>query len=204
MVGMTSKLSTIDDDSANLIWHDMLEGNRRFAEGKQEHARQDVDTRKGLVDAQHPKAAVLSCADSRVTPEMIFDQGIGDLFCVRSAGSILDSAVVESLEYAVRKLGVKVIVVMTHENCGAIQAAMEGGHDDELPHLMRELGDAVECAKDAELDDPADVERIHAARVIERLVDQSDVIRRAVADDRLYIAGARYAMSTGLVEVLSF
>lgn len=119
-------------------------------------------------------------------------------------GAVLGTTVVESLEYAVDTLGVKVIVVMSHENCGAVKAAMEGGHDADLPHIMGELDSAIDLAREAELDDPADVERILVAQTIERLVDSSEVIRRHVADDTVYIAGARYSMETGRVEVLSF
>lgn len=81
---------------------------------------------------------------------------------------------------------------------------MEGGHDADLPHIMGELDSAIDLAREAELDDPADVERILVAQTIERLVDSSEVIRRHVADDTVYIAGARYSMETGRVEVLSF
>lgn len=199
-----SPFTSIDQFGANSIWSQMLEGNRRFAAGKSEHAGQDVATREGLRAGQRPLAAVLSCSDSRVPPEIVFDMGLGDLFCVRTAGAVLGSTVVESLEYAVDVLGVKVIVIMSHENCGAIQAAMEGGHEADLPHIMRELSSAIELAREAELDDPADVERISVAQTIERLIDSSEVIRRHVADDTVYIAGARYSMETGRVEVLSF
>ncbi len=182
----------------------MLAGNRRFATGKPEHTGQDVATRESLRAGQRPLAAVLSCSDSRVPPEIVFDMGLGDLFCVRTAGAVLGSTVVESLEYAVETLGVKVVVVMSHENCGAVKAAMEGGHDTDLPYIMGELSSAIELAREAELDDPADVERISVAQTIERLIDSSEVIRRHVADDTVYIAGARYSMETGRVEVLSF
>ncbi len=201
---MSETITSIDENGANSVWGQLLEGNRRFASGKSEHGNQDVARRESLLAGQHPMAAVLSCADSRVPPEIIFDQGLGDLFCVRSAGCVLGTAVTESLEYAVSHLGVKVLVVLAHENCGAVRAAMEGGHEDELPHVMGELRDSIDLAREAELDDPADVERIHVSQVIERLVDNSDVIRRHLADDSLYLAGARYSMSTGRVEVLSF
>ncbi len=200
----TSPITSIDQFGANSIWSQMLAGNRRFATGKPEHAGQDVATRESLRAGQRPLAAVLSCSDSRVPPEIVFDMGLGDLFCVRTAGAVLGATVVESLEYAVETLGVKVIVVMSHENCGAVKAAMEGGHDADLPHIMGELDSAIDLAREAELDDPADVERILVAQTIERLVDSSEVIRRHVADDTVYIAGARYSMETGRVEVLSF
>ena len=89
------------ESTANATWSRMLQGNRRFAEGKPDHPWQDQETRQTLLDGQNPDAAVLSCSDSRVPPEIIFDQGLGDLFTVRTAGQLIDSARLISLEYAV-------------------------------------------------------------------------------------------------------
>ena len=111
------------ESTANATWSRMLQGNRRFAEGKPDHPWQDKETRQTLLDGQNPDAAVLSCSDSRVPPEIIFDQGLGDLFTVRTAGQLIDSAVIASLEYAVKKLHVSLICVLGHEHCGAIEAA---------------------------------------------------------------------------------
>lgn len=221
---------------ANAAWSRLLQGNRRFAEGTAEHPWQDRETRERLLDGQHPDAAVLSCADSRVPPEIIFDQGLGDLFDIRTAGEVLDDAVIASLEYAVEHLGVSLIVVLGHEGCGAVKAAVDGvaelatrfddcdcfdvpegaaradAHADHLEALLaaqdspivREVGASVAQAMDADLEDAADFERTHVARTIELLVDGSEVIRLALAEGRLMIAGARYVMHDGLVEVLSF
>ena len=102
----------------------MLAGNRKFAEGNSAHAGVNSQARMKLIDGQHPGAVVLSCADSRVAPEFIFDAGLGDIFSVRTAGEVLDDAVIASLEYAVSDLGVKVLVVLGHEHCGAVQAVL--------------------------------------------------------------------------------
>ncbi|WEV76535.1 carbonic anhydrase [Bifidobacterium sp. ESL0800] len=102
----------------------MLQGNSRFASGQAEHPWQDLETRESLIDGQHPDAAVLSCSDSRVPPEIIFDQGLGDMFTVRTAGQTLDDAVIASLEYAVTHLGVSVLVVLGHQHCGAVASAV--------------------------------------------------------------------------------
>ena len=102
------------ESTANATWSRMLQGNRRFAEGKPDHPWQDQETRQTLLDGQNPDAAVLSCSDSRVPPEIIFDQGLGDLFTVRTAGQLIDSAVIASLEYAVKKLHVSLICVLGH------------------------------------------------------------------------------------------
>ena len=175
------------ESTANATWSRMLQGNRRFAEGKPDHPWQDQETRQTLLDGQNPDAAVLSCSDSRVPPEIIFDQGLGDLFTVRTAGQLIDSAVIASLEYAVKKLHVSLICVLGHEHCGAIEAGM-----------------SVWQAREAELDAHEDIERVHVAHTIETLVEQSPIIQQALAADQLMIVGARYQLSTGKVEVLSF
>lgn len=105
-------------------WQRLLAGNKRFAAGRPRHPRQDPAHRASLVDAQHPIACVLSCADSRVPPELLFDQGLGDLFTVRAVGEVLDDAVVGSIEYAVEHLHVPLVVVLGHSGCGAVKAAI--------------------------------------------------------------------------------
>lgn len=112
------------ESTANATWSRMLQGNSRFASGQAEHPWQDLETRESLIDGQHPDAAVLSCSDSRVPPEIIFDQGLGDMFTVRTAGQTLDDAVIASLEYAVTHLGVSVLVVLGHQHCGAVASAV--------------------------------------------------------------------------------
>lgn len=198
------------ESTANATWSRMLQGNRRFAEGKPDHPWQDKETRQTLLDGQNPDAAVLSCSDSRVPPEIIFDQGLGDLFTVRTAGQLIDSAVIASLEYAVKKLHVSLICVLGHEHCGAIEAA-EQELDDLDEHIaaaesiiLRQAGMSVWQAREAELDAHEDIERVHVAHIIETLVEQSPVIQQALAADKLMIVGARYQLDSGKVEVLSF
>ena len=209
------------ESTANATWSRMLQGNRRFAEGKPDHPWQDQETRQTLLDGQNPDAAVLSCSDSRVPPEIIFDQGLGDLFTVRTAGQLIDSAVIASLEYAVKKLHVSLICVLGHEHCGAIEAAEQELDDrsleaadamDDLDEhiaaaesiILRQAGMSVWQAREAELDAHEDIERVHVAHIIETLVEQSPVIQQALAADKLMIVGARYQLDSGKVEVLSF
>ncbi|TPF95310.1 carbonate dehydratase [Bifidobacterium sp. UTCIF-39] len=196
---------------ADAAWSRMLAGNRRFSEGKAEHPWQDRETRESLIDEQTPDAAVLSCSDSRVPPEIIFDEGLGDLFTIRTAGEVVDEAVLESLEYAVQHLRVSLIVVMGHQNCGAVAAAMKVLSGDENTEdegfrsiLMREVGASVRLALDSDLDTAEDVERIHVAQTLEALVTDSAVIRNAVHSGEVSLVGARYKMDDGKVEVLSF
>ena len=220
-----------EQSTANATWSRMLAGNRRFAEGKAEHPWQDAQTRESLIDRQNPDAAVLSCSDSRVPPEIVFDQGLGDLFTVRTAGQVVDDGVLASLEYAVSELGVSLLVVLGHQGCGAVHMAMDGldamlheataDADDSIAAaelmdslderiaesesiIMRSVGMSVWQAREAELEAQDDIERVHVASTIENLVSRSEVIQTALAEDRLMLVGARYQLDTGLVEVLSF
>jgi carbonic anhydrase len=106
-------------------WARLAAGNARFAAGGAMHPRQDPAYRRTLLEHQQPFAAVLGCADSRVPAEILFDQGLGDLFTVRAVGEVLDDAVVGSLEYAVEHLGVRTLVVLGHAGCGAVRAAID-------------------------------------------------------------------------------
>lgn len=220
-----------DDTTANSALSRLLAGNRRFAEGKPEHPWQDQQTRESLIDRQNPNVAVLSCSDSRVPPEIIFDAGLGDLFTVRTAGQIIDDAVLASLEYAVGHLHVRLLVVMGHEGCGAVHMAMDELDDlldsttgDALDSLetadamdsmeeriteadsiiLRTVGFSVWQAQQADIDAQDDIERVHVAHTIEDLVSRSEAIQNALAQERLMIVGARYQLTTGQVEVLSF
>lgn len=209
----------------------MLAGNRRFAEGKLEHPNRSVEAREATIDTHEPEAAILSCSDARVSPDIIFDAGIGDLFTVRTAGQVIDDAVIASLEYAVDVLGVRLLVVLGHQNCGAIKQAckeyeallheLTADAEDSLMAadsvadlderilnakslMLRTVGFSIWQAHESELESTEDFERVHIARTIEQLVEQSEVIQRALAEDRLMITGARYQLDTGKVEVLSF
>ena len=219
------------EGTANGVWSRMLAGNRRFTEGKLEHPNRSVEAREAVIDTHEPDAAVLSCSDARVSPYIIFDAGIGDLFTVRTAGQVIDDAVIASLEYAVDVLGVRLLVVLGHQNCGAIKQAVK--EYDALLHnltadaedslmaadsvadlderilnakslMLRTVGFSIWQAHESELESTEDFERVHIARTIEQLVEQSEVIQRALAEDRLMITGARYQLDTGKVEVLSF
>ena len=219
------------EGTANGVWSRMLAGNRRFTEGKLEHPNRSVEAREAVIDTHEPDAAVLSCSDARVSPDIIFDAGIGDLFTVRTAGQVIDDAVIASLEYAVDVLGVRLLVVLGHQNCGAIKQAVK--EYDALLHnltadaedslmaadsvadlderilnakslMLRTVGFSIWQAHESELESTEDFERVHIARTIEQLVGQSEVIQRALAEDRLMITGARYQLDTGKVEVLSF
>ena len=213
------------EGTASGVWSRMLAGNRRFAEGKPEHPNRGAEAREA------PEAAILSCSDARVSPDIIFDAGIGDLFTVRTAGQVIDDAVIASLEYAVDVLGVRLLVVLGHQNCGAIKQAskeyeallheLTADAEDSLMAadsiadiderimnaeslMLRTVGFSIWQAHESELESAEDFERVHIAHTIEQLVERSEVIQHALAEDRLMITGARYQLDTGKVEVLSF
>lgn len=219
------------EGTANGVWSRMLAGNRRFTEGKLELPNRSVEAREAVIDTHEPDAAILSCSDARVSPDIIFDAGIGDLFTVRTAGQVIDDAVITSLEYAVDVLGVRLLVVLGHQNCGAIKQACKeyevllheltadakdslmaadsvADLDERILNakslMLRTVGFSIWQAHESELESTEDFERVHIARTIEQLVEQSEVIQRALAEDRLMITGARYQLDTGKVEVLSF
>ncbi len=132
------------DTSPATAWKALKEGNERFVAGRPEHPSQSVEHRASLADGQRPTAVVFGCADSRVAAEIIFDQGLGDMFVVRTAGHVIDSAVLGSIEYAVTVLGVPLIVVLGHDSCGAVQATLKALDDGVIPRgYVRDLVERV-------------------------------------------------------------
>jgi len=189
--------------SADKIWADLAAGNQRYIAGKT--APQDFPAeRKALAKTQHPKVAVLSCSDSRVPPETVFDQGLGELFVVRSAGEDDDAIAIGSLEYSVEHLGSSVIVVMGHQSCGAVTAACAGGKSESknLDAVLNPI--ASSCTKS----DPKTPEHIDAAirdhvhTVAVELLARSKALKTAVDEGKLTIVEAYYSLDTGEVTKL--
>ena len=195
-------------DAANLIpvekaIGNLVEGNRRFVSGKL--ARKDLgrDKREDLLaNGQHPFAVVVTCSDSRVPPELLFDQALGDLFVIRVAGNVLDSVSLGSVEYAVDHLHTPLVVVLGHENCGAVHAAVEGG---EAPGSIGAITALIQPSVDKaramgldghELCGKAEDENIRAT--LEDL-KQSPVVSHLVAGGRLTLVGAKYFIGSGEV-----
>ncbi|MFZ0313324.1 MAG: carbonic anhydrase [Candidatus Korobacteraceae bacterium] len=187
-------------DSADQIWSQLVAGNHRFATGKE--APHDLQAeRKSLTKTQHPQVAVLSCSDSRVPPELIFDAGLGDLFVVRSAGEDDDAILIGSLEYAVEHLGSTVIVVMGHQGCGAVTAACSGGKA-ETGNLEAVVGPiAPSCSKmDRAKPETLDLAvRDHVHRVSQEILARSELLREAAEEHKLAIIEAYYSLDTGEV-----
>ena len=126
-------MSAMPNTSPVTAWKALKEGNERFVAGTPEHPSQSIERRSALAKGQKPTAVLFGCADSRVAAEIIFDQGLGDMFVVRTAGHVVDSAVLGSIEYAVTVLDVPLIVVLGHDSCGAVKATLEALEDGDVP-----------------------------------------------------------------------
>lgn len=182
------------DSIISMLW----EGNRRFVAGQAIHPHQTSGRITELQAGQKPLAAILSCSDSRVPPELLFDQGLGDLFVVRSAGHVLDRAVVGSLEYAVAHLHVPLIIVLGHTSCGAVQAALaRGEHSGDIGYLVDQIEPAVASAEGA-ADVAEATTRAHSLRTVEQLREAS-----ATWGHCIEIRGALYDLTNGSVTLLS-
>ncbi|TVL89514.1 carbonic anhydrase [Streptomyces sp. SAJ15] len=174
-------------------------GNRRWRTFRERHPDQGRAVRESLAGGQHPFAVVLGCVDSRVPPELVFDQGLGDLLTVRSAGEVLDEAVLGSIAYGVLELGVPLVVVLGHQSCGAVSAAVradEGG--SELPAHVRYLTDQIRPVIDHTLQGDARVDAAITAnvrRVRSRLASESDLAAKITAGV-LDVVGARYELTS--------
>src|SRR4051812_5467254 len=186
----------------------MVRGNARFVAGEPRHPRQDVEHRNEVAEAQTPRAALFGCSDSRLAAEIIFDKGLGDLFVVRNAGHVISDSAVASLEYAVAVLNVPLIVVLAHDECGAVRAAIDsqGGEAPPLPALIRRHVEPIVpavrsvgvVAEDGTVDpattDAAGVGRRHLRNTVAELMTRSELIADAIADGSLGVVGAHYRL----------
>lgn len=179
----------------------LKEGNNRFTTDKKEGKLQDKARREELTKGQSPYAIVLSCADSRVVPELAFDSGLGELFTVRVAGNVANSSSIASIEYAVAHLGTEIIVVLGHESCGAVNAAMAGGDNGyNLNHLLSHIAPAIAASgKDAAV---ADVVKKNAELTAQELKTRSTIIREAAESGKVKIVPAYYNLDSGKVDFL--
>ncbi len=180
----------------------LTDGNKRYVAGGMIHKRQNAVRRTELAKGQHPFAVILSCSDSRVPPEIIFDQGLGDLFVVRTAGHVADDIAIASIEYAVEHLGVRLVLVLGHERCGAVTAAVNGGEaPGQIGKLVEAIKPAVEKAKakvkHGDLLDEA--VKANVKIVAEKLRSAKPILSEIADDGVLKIVGGYYDLDTGAV-----
>ncbi len=185
----------------------LLEGNLRFVSNKST-ANNSKNIRNKVAYKQKPFAAILSCSDSRVPPEIIFDQGLGELFVIRTAGAILDQAVIASLELGVIELQIPVLFVLGHKRCGAVKAAMDaqerGGHTEEdFTYIIDALQPAIKAAQQLGEDIWSSAIDIHIKSTAEQLLCSSN-LKKAIENGSLEIVLGRYDLDSGLVEILSW
>ena len=181
----------------------LVEGNKRFVAGNVTHPDQSVDRRTEVAKGQHPYAIILTCADSRLSPEILFDEGIGDLFVIRNAGNLLDDHVLGSIEYAVEHLHATLVVVLGHTKCGAVSAAVAGGEaPGHIKSIVDSLEPAVAMAKKKPGDAVDNAVRIAARLSAAALAQAEPIIAEAAKAGKIKIAAARYDITTGQVEFL--
>ncbi|MCM1966033.1 MULTISPECIES: carbonic anhydrase [unclassified Streptomyces] len=178
---------------------ELAAGNRRWRTFHERHPDRTRAVRQALASGQHPFAVVLGCVDSRVPPELVFDQGLGDLLTVRSAGEVLDEAVLGSIAYGVLELAIPLVVVLGHQSCGAVTAAVQAAESGErLPGHMQYLADQVRPAIDRTLTGAA---RVDAAitenvRLVRSRLAVEPTLSPRIAGRRLAVVGARYELTS--------
>lgn len=188
--------------SAAAVWNSLMEGNQRFVAGKPRvHAL--VALRHKLASGQSPKAIILSCSDSRVGPELIFDQSLGDIFVVRTAGNVADAVALGSIEYAVDHLHSPLLVVLGHQKCGAVNAACSGEKmpSTNLDAIVDKIDPAVSRAKTyAKPDDLLESAiKENVQQSAHDVQANSEIIRRAVEAGKLTVIEAEYELDSGKV-----
>ncbi|WP_251014605.1 carbonic anhydrase [Rhodococcus qingshengii] len=183
-------------------WEQLRSGNERFVAGQPHHPSQSVSDRERLAHGQRPKAVIFGCADSRVAAEIIFDQGLGDVFVVRTAGHVMDSAVLGSLEYAIRILNVPLIRHPRADSCGAVGAALQaidglhvpGGH---IRDVVERVTPSILLGRSEGLSTVDEFEARHVQETSRRMMERSSIIASAVADGDTAIVGLTYQLADG-------
>ena len=193
--------NAIADDALNRL----LEGNRRFACGAAVHPNDTRERRIQVASTPRPFAMILGCADSRVPPELVFDCGLGDLFVLRTGAQAIDHTVLASLEFGVTEMHIPFLMVLGHERCRAVEAAIgslarNSFADAHMHTLVKSLRPAVQQAKGQSGDLLRNAVRAHVELTVNRLKN-SLLLAEAVDSGKLTIAGACYALETGVVEI---
>ncbi len=197
-------MSAMPRTSPVTAWKALKEGNERFVAGTVQHPSQGVDDRARLTQGQKPTAVVFGCADSRVAAEIIFDQGLGDMFVVRTAGHVADSAVLGSIEYAVTVLDVPLIVVLGHDSCGAVQATLAALDDGKMPtgyvrDIVERVTPSILLGRHAGLTRVDEFEAHHVSETVHQLMIRSAPIAERIAAGTLAITGVTYQLADGRV-----
>ena len=185
-------------------WTALKQGNERFVAGRPEHPSQSIEHRASLAVAQRPNAVLFGCADSRVAAEIIFDQGLGDMFVVRTAGHVIDSAVLGSIEYAVTVLHVPLIVVLGHDSCGAVKATLDALDKGQVPggfvrDVVERVTPSIMLGRREGLTRVDEFETRHVVETGNQLLSRSSAIADRVERNQLAIIGVTYRLADGRV-----
>jgi len=186
----------------------LLDGNERFVTGKVAHPNQDAERRTEAANHQNPFAVLFGCSDSRVAAEIVFDRGIGDLFVVRTAGHLIGEEVLASVDFAVAVLGTPLVVILSHDSCGAVGAALDAHESAVTPaghmrHIVERLTPEVLEARAEGVTDRDEVVRMHGRRTAEDLLEQSALLRERVEAGTCGIVVLAYQLAAGRTEVIA-
>jgi carbonic anhydrase len=197
-------MSTMPNTSPVTAWKALKEGNERFVAGQPAHPSQSIEDRARLAHSQKPTAVLFGCADSRVAAEIIFDQGLGDMFVVRTAGHVVDAAVLGSIEYAVTVLNVPLIAVLGHDSCGAVKATLSAIDDGEVPggyvrDIVERITPSVLQGRHAGLTRVDEFETRHVNDTVTQLRLRSSSIAERLAAGTVAIVGLTYHLAEGRV-----
>jgi len=178
-------------------------GNERFVTGKLIHPNEGADRRTEVAKGQSPFAIIVGCSDSRVGPEVVFDQGLGDLFVIRTAGNVVDDVALGSIEYAADHLGAPLILVLGHTRCGAVSAAVAGGHaPGHVASVVEKIKPAVDETKGKPGDALENAVRANVRHVVNQLRNSAPILSGLVKSGKLRVVGACYDLDTGRVASL--
>lgn len=181
----------------------LIEGNKRFITGKLEHPNHCEESRSGLVEGQAPIAVILACADSRVPPVDIFDQGLGDVFVLRVAGNIINDHILGSIEYAVEHLHSPLVMVMGHTNCGAVSAVAQGvrlgGH---IATLIPPIDAAIKTVPENSSDRVNDASRQLAISMAGKIAASEPIIADQVKANKVKVVASFYDLASGEVKII--
>lgn len=188
-------------------WAKLAGGNARFVAGEHSHPNQDAAHRDSLTDGQTPFAVFFGCADSRVAAEIIFDRGLGDLFVVRTAGHVVDTGVLGSIEFGVGNLDIPLVVILGHDSCGAVAATMDAVRDGVVPggyirDIVERVTPSVLAARQAGMTTPDEIETEHVRHTLRLLIERSRLVADRVASGRLAVVGAVYTLGDGRARIV--
>lgn len=196
--------------TAEQAWSKLVEGNKNFVSGLPAHKHQDAEKRRELVGEQTPFAAVFGCSDSRLAAEMIFDVGLGDLFVVRNAGQVLAETILGSLEFAVEVIGVPLILILGHDQCGAIKAGISAQQGklavkgEFIHNIVNRITPTIERGLALGETSIDEFTNRHIKDTVQEITDRSEVIREAIEAGRVAIVGAQYKLELGEVQVVKY